>query len=84
MNKMRGHFWAVIDPNWGNPEILLTTIRDTPNESIQAALMTDERGTQMYSGAALHRVPPTPGEWQFLEKQGYKVGCFTFEGSTNL
>jgi hypothetical protein len=66
--------WACIDPNWGgDPVVLLSTIRETEEETWKAACMTDERGTNLYSGASLAQTPQIPGTRGWLAYHKYEV-----------
>ncbi len=63
--------FAVIDPHWGEPEPILSTVSDTAEGAIEKALMDPDH--QNWSGAALHVTPPRPGKWSSLQAQGYTV-----------
>ncbi len=63
--------WAVIDPNWGEPRIVLETIRATKEEAIEASLKLQE--LNIYSGAQFHCIPQIPGKWENLEHFKYTV-----------
>jgi hypothetical protein len=65
--------WACIDPNWGDPVVLLSTIRETEEEAWKAACITKECSTDLYSGAALEQTPQIPGTKERLINFGYKV-----------
>ena len=63
--------WALIDPNWGEPKVVLATIRDTFGEAVQAAIFDPE--SSLYSGAQLHCIPPRPGTISSLTHYGYRI-----------
>lgn len=63
--------WALIDPNWGEPKPVISTIRATEAEAVAAAIIAEE--VSLYSGAALHCVPIRPGTMAGLERHGYRV-----------
>lgn len=65
--------WAIIDPNWGEPVVLLSTIRATEDEAWAAACLSDERATNLYSGAHLHCVPQHPGTKERLMSNHYRA-----------
>ena len=65
--------YAVFDPNWGDPVPLLTTIRATEAEAIEAALLCEENRTTLYSGASLVCIPPVKGSWERLLIFKYSV-----------
>ena len=64
-------YWAVVEPNWGNPRVVPTTIRETEKEAIAAALLDPH--CSLYSGAALSCVPPVPGKFENLVHHGFRV-----------
>ena len=63
--------WALIDPHWGEPQPVLSTIRATEHEAIEAALLCPE--ASLYSGASLHTTPARKGRWEPLAEQGFKI-----------
>jgi hypothetical protein len=65
--------WAVFDPNWGEPVPLLSTIRASEAEAIDAALLTNERGASLYHGGSTLCAPPVKGLWENMQKHGYTV-----------
>lgn len=66
--------WCVFDPNWAEGAIpLVTTIGHSRAEAINRAIITDERGAQLYSGASTHTIPPRPGSWEQMASYGYRV-----------
>lgn len=67
------HF-AVADSNGGEGMIVLTsTIAATPFGAVNKALLTDERGANIYSGASLASIPPIPGNWADMQSFGYQL-----------
>lgn len=67
----RARAFAVIDPHWGEPRIMLDTIRSTREQALEDALWNRE--LSLYSGAVLDRVPAIKGQWERLERQHFKV-----------
>jgi len=65
--------WALIDPNWGEPFIVLDTIRETEAAAREAATTTKSRGVMLYSGASDSCVPPIKGSMGQLEYYGFRV-----------
>ena len=61
--------YAVIDPHWGDPKVVVATISDTPEAAIEKALLSED--CALYSGASLAQVPPNPGCWEVLTSYGY-------------
>jgi hypothetical protein len=65
--------YAAIDPNWGEPVTLLSTIAETPAEAVAKAIFTDERGVQLYSDATFMTTPPRAGYWSRMYGHGYRI-----------
>ena len=66
--------FAVADPNWGEGQVVLTsTIAEAPEQAIEKALLTDERGASLYSGASLMWTPPHKGSWLSMQRHGYRI-----------
>lgn len=63
--------FACIDPNWGEPRIVRSTIRETAEEAQKAAINDPE--LSLYSGGAFHCIPPRPGKWESLARNHYKI-----------
>lgn len=63
--------YVVIDPAWGEPEIILETVSASREEAQRKALVHPNYA--LWSGAALHVTPPAPGDWDRLEAQGFMV-----------
>jgi hypothetical protein len=61
--------WAVSNPNWGEPQIILETVRESQDAALFAFLNMVEWG--LYTGATEFPLPSgTPGDWD----QGYRHG----------
>lgn len=70
---MEDSFYVVIDPNWGEPKSVFSTVRPSIEEAWLAA-ETDPT-LSLYSGYSEFPLPNgTPGKRDLLQKQGYKVG----------
>jgi len=57
-----GPAFGIIDPHWGEPEIMVHTIRATEEAAIEAALSDPDLA--IYSGASFACIPPIKGKWQ--------------------
>jgi hypothetical protein len=64
--------YALIDPNWGEPKPVLTTIRETEEEAWNAAVRCPE--VSIYSGFSEFPLPGgTLGKRETLEFFHYRV-----------
>jgi len=64
--------FALIDPNWGEPVPVASTVRNTEAEAWDAAIRCEEAA--LYSGASNHPYPQgTKGTREALEKHGWAV-----------
>lgn len=63
--------YVVIDPAWGEPQIILETVSTSEEEARRKVLVHPNYA--LWSGAALHITPPVPGDWDRLEAQGFMV-----------
>lgn len=64
--------FALIDPNWGEPLVVLTTIREAEEDAWDAACWCEE--FSLYSGASSYPLPGgTKGSRERLESHGFKV-----------
>lgn len=70
------HTYALISPNWGEPEAILSTARPTPEEAWEAGIRCKEAA--LYSGASCAPgMTPRVGSRAKLEEQGYRVAPIT-------
>ncbi len=69
--------WALIDPNWGEPVVVVETIRETRKDAEKAAITTDARGVSIYSGASNAHVPPIVGKIDRLNEYGFRLSRIT-------
>ena len=63
--------WALIDPNWGDPKPVVSTIRATEADALEAAITCAE--ASLYSGASIYAIPPRKGRWEPLAEQGFTI-----------
>lgn len=64
--------FALIDPNWGEPKVIGTTVRETEEEAWEAAIRCEE--AKLYSGASQHPLPHgTLGSKEALISHGFNV-----------
>lgn len=63
--------FAVIDPNWGDPQPILETISDTQNGARDLAANLKELSP--YSGAEFYVSGNKSGSWKKLESHGFSV-----------
>lgn len=64
--------WAVIDPNWGEPKPVISTLSDSEDGAKAMAVNVEELA--VYSGAVFSTIPPKPGDWKKLREHGFDVG----------
>ena len=72
--------YAIIDPNWGEPKILIKTLADTSDGAIARAITIDELA--LYSGSIASPATDRPrkyGSWANLTGHGYEVKRVTLE-----
>lgn len=65
--------WALIDPNWGDPVVIVETIRETRDGAEKAAITTDARSVSIYSGESNAHVPPIVGKIDRLNEYGFRL-----------
>lgn len=64
--------FALIDPNWGEPKVIPSTVRDTEDAAWDAAVRCKE--AELYSGASDYPLPHgTKGTRESLTRHGYRV-----------
>lgn len=64
--------YALIDPNYGEPKVVLSTIANTPSEVAVKTL--DCRDVDLYGGGSEFPYPHgTQNDMKRLEKHGYKI-----------
>ena len=63
--------YACIDPNWGEPVVMIDTIAETRFHARAAAEVSP--ACSLYSGAKLDCTPVIPGDWRRLAAQGYRI-----------
>lgn len=71
---MTQKYFAVIDPNWGEPRVLTSTISEIAGDAWEKAIhpQNRDRGVSLYSGASELPLPGgTPGQRASLEAHGY-------------
>lgn len=76
----RHHFFALIDPHWGELKIVTATIRETEDDVWAAAIMNPD--LSLYSDYSKFPLPDgTPGNADKLKAAGFKVMkvAITFE-----
>tara|TARA_R110000765_G_C18672506_1_gene578300 strand:+ start:163 stop:414 length:252 start_codon:yes stop_codon:yes gene_type:complete len=67
--------YALIDPNWGDPKPVLSTVRDDADMAWAAAVSPKNRDdVGLYSGASQYPYPHgTSGSVDTLKQYGFKV-----------
>ena len=63
--------YVVIDPNWGDPKPIPETEAETVAQATAKAQLHPAHA--LWSGASMDSIPPKPGKWENLQRQGYTV-----------
>ena len=67
-------YYALIDPNWGEPRVILETIAATRQEAERKAVKPTVESARMYSGASEFPLPlGTDGTMGNLNNYGFHV-----------
>jgi hypothetical protein len=73
--------YAITDPQWGDPKVIPETIAETEAEAKYLALTLKKHS--LWSGADTGSVPPQPGKWENLHRQGYRAVKIRIEIESN-
>jgi hypothetical protein len=78
MTAYNQSFWAVSDPNWGNPIVIPETIRPGQMAAEEAFLTLTDYG--IYTGASMFPLPEgTRGRMSDARKHGFKLVRITID-----
>lgn len=73
--------YAVIDPNWGEPKPVVSTLSESEDGAKAMAVNVEELAP--YSGAVFSTVPPKPGNWKKMREYGFDAGPVRVEMSNH-
>lgn len=66
--------YALIDPHWGDPKMVLSTVSETRESCISKAVHHTCEIASLYSGATMHPFPNgKEGSWDNLQYHGFVV-----------
>lgn len=78
MSNVTQMFYAVTDPNWGEPRVIPETVRTSTEFAVDTFLRMREYG--LYTGASEFPLPNgTKGNMTRATEQGFKVVTFKLD-----